>query len=75
MAEKLYEVLPGCRYGGKTRVFKEGQKFPESELAGGKENIELALNGQKFVEGKKPAKKPVIKAVSASEAKKASGDK
>ena len=53
MAEKMYRVLEEQRYTGKHRVYygkgemgrEKGDIFPESELFGNKENIEMALNG------------------------------
>ena len=53
MAEKMYKVLEGQRYTGKHRVYygkgemgrQTGDMFPESELFGNKDNIEMALNG------------------------------
>lgn len=53
MAEKMYRVLEGQRYTGKHRVYygkgemgrKESDVFPESELFGNAENLEMSLNG------------------------------
>lgn len=44
MAGKLYEVLDGCAYTGKHRVYYGGDQFPESEIFG---DITVALKGQK----------------------------
>ena len=53
MAEKIYRVLEGQRYTGKHRMYygkgemgrSENEKFPESELFGNKDNLEMSLNG------------------------------
>ena len=53
MAEKMYKVLDGQKYTGKHRVYcgkgamgrTKGDMFPESELFGNDENLEMALNG------------------------------
>ncbi len=53
MAEKMYRVLEGQRYTGKHKVYygkgemgrRESDMFPESELFGNKENLEMSLNG------------------------------
>jgi len=53
MAEKMYRVLEGQRYTGKHKVYYgkgemhriESEVFPESELFGNKENLDMSLNG------------------------------
>lgn len=74
MSEKVYEVLPGCKYTGKHGVYVgkhdgkiESDKFKESELMGDDAHIEMALKGSD-----KHNVKPVIKLVTSSKpAKKA----
>ncbi len=53
MAEKMYRVLEGQRYLGKHRMYygkgemgrRENDIFPESELFGNPDNLEMSLNG------------------------------
>lgn len=45
MPDKTYVVLEDQRYTGRHRVYRAGQKFPESELFGNEENIAMALEG------------------------------
>ncbi len=53
MAEKMYKVLEGQRYTGKHRVYygkgemgrEKSDTFPESELFGNKDNLEMSLKG------------------------------
>lgn len=63
MAEKIYEVIAE-KLTGKHRVYKKGDKIPESELM---IDVELALKGQKDKKNKRnqllPNVAPVIKPV------------
>ena len=53
MAEQMYRVLEGQRYTGKHRMYygkgemgrRENDMFPESELFGNPDNLEMSLNG------------------------------
>ncbi len=73
MVEKMYKVLEGQRYTGKHRVYygkgemhrQAGEKFPESELFGNKDNLEMSLNGaddimDNYVTGKDEKGKTIL---------------
>lgn len=45
MAETEYVVLKGQKYVGRHKIYKEGAKFPGSELFGNEDNVEMALKG------------------------------
>ena len=45
MAETEYIVLKGQKYLGRHKIYKEGEKFPGSELFGNEDNIEMAIKG------------------------------
>ena len=57
MAEKMYRVLDDMKYTGKHKVYcgkgamgrKAADIFPESELFGNKENLDMALNGSEDI--------------------------
>lgn len=73
MAEKIYRVLEGQRYTGKHRMYygkgemgrRECDIFPESELFGNKDNLEMSLNGaddkmDRYVIGKDEKGKTIL---------------
>ncbi len=45
MAEVEFIVLKGQKYLGRHKIYKEGEKFPGSELFGNEDNHEMALEG------------------------------
>lgn len=57
MAEKMYKVLEGMKYTGKHKVYCgkgamnriKGDVFPESELFGNEENLDMSLNGSEDI--------------------------
>ena len=65
MAEKMYKVLDGQKYTGKHRVYcgkgamgrTKGDTFPETELFGNEENLEMALEGSEDVMDRFPSTK------------------
>ncbi len=56
MPERMFEVLEDQKYTGRHRVYLPGERFPESELSGNEDNLEMALKGS---ENRDPKIRPV----------------
>ncbi len=63
MAEKTYEVI-ARKYTGKHKVYKKGDKIPESEIFGSKDIAIVGVKAFKKAEREYPEVKPVLKTVS-----------